>query len=805
MSDWQLEYHEWDPEKVGLRETLCTLGNGYFATRGATEENSCQRIRYAGTYLGGGFNRLESMIEGKIIENEDLVNWPDWTSLNLRIKNGSWFSLDRVEILKFNQVLDMEKGVLSRSIMFQMEGLVTSLETKRFVSMANPHLAGISWIITPQNWEGAVELTSMIDGSVTNNGVARYRQLNGKHLKIIETGLTSEDACYLLASTNESEIMMAVVARTQVYENNGKQPLSRENFSEDERVGQLLKFQCRKLKSVKVEKMVTIFTSRDFAIGHPLKAAKNLNNEMKRFDVILKEHVERWKCLWARFNISLKEMTEENKILHLHIFHLLQTVSHNSIGRDVSVPSRGLHGEAYRGHIFWDETFIFPFIYFRMPELARSLLMYRYRRLDVARRLAREEGLKGAMFPWQSGSDGREESQKFHLNPESGRWIPDSTHRQRHINGAIVYNILKYFQVTDDREFISLYGTEIVLEIAHFWVSLAEFSPEKKRYEIKGIMGPDEFHTQYPEVERLGLDNNAYTNYMASWSIRVALQLLQPIAESRRLELLEMIGVTKGDLVHWEHVSRNIYIPLQEDGIISQFEGYENLMEFNWDKYRQMYEDLQRLDRILEAEGDSINRYKVNKQGDVLMLFYLFSVEEITEGFAWLGYTFNSDLILKNVQYYLGHTSSGSSLSRIVHSWILARSDRTHSWRVFQEALLSDVSDIQHGTTSEGIHLGAMSGTVDIVQRCFTGMEMSEGVLWFNPKLPKELKGIEMTLRYQGHWLTVDLDHENLRITIDRSWESEGTLGFRGQTYKFQEGSFFNFSMTEESVPKELS
>ncbi|MCM2349292.1 MAG: hypothetical protein NDI69_04670 [Bacteriovoracaceae bacterium] len=805
MSDWELDYSEWNPKQEGLNETLCTLGNGYFATRGAREEASCERDRYAGTYLGGGFNRADSVIEGKIIENEDLVNWPDWTSLNLRIKNGDWFSLDRVEILKFHQQLDMKSGVLNRTILFRTHDMVTCLETKRFVSMDNPHVAGISWIITPRNWEGEVEVKSMIDGSVTNNGIARYRQLNGKHLKILDTGLSSEDSFYLLCETRESQIMMAQVVQTRVYENKCRLPIVRESFFEHEKAGQLLKFKCRNLKSVRIEKMVTLYTSHDFAISHPLKAARNLNNEMRRFDDLLKAHKEKWKSLWGRFNISLKGMSEENKILRLHIFHLLQTVSHNSIGRDVSVPSRGLHGEAYRGHIFWDETFIFPFIYFRMPELARSLLMYRYRRLDVARRLAKEEGLEGAMFPWQSGSDGREESQKFHLNPESGRWIPDNTHRQRHINGAIVYNIFKYFQVTNDREFISLYGTEIVLEIAQFWVSLAEFNPKKKRYEIKGIVGPDEFHTQYPEVEQHGLNNNAYTNYMASWSIRKALELLEPLAESRKNELLRMVGVTEGDLVHWEHVGRNIYIPFQKDGIISQFEGFEELKDFNWEKYHQMYEDLQRLDRILEAEGDSINRYKVNKQGDVLMLFYLFSAEEITEGFAWMGYEFKQDLISKNILYYLGHTSSGSSLSRIVHAWVLSRSDRKHSWRVFQEALMSDLSDIQGGTTSEGIHLGAMSGTVDIVQRCFTGMEMHEGILWFNPMLPDELKGIELTMRYQGHWISVDVDHENLKITIDRSWESEGKLGFRGKIYKFQEGSFFNFSMKGDYHQKELS
>ncbi len=800
MSDWDWEYHEWNPQEEKLRETLCTLGNGYFATRGAREETSVAPDRYAGTYLGGGFNRAETLIQGKIIENEDLVNWPDWTSLSIRLNGGDWFSMDKVEILKFHQQLNMERGFLKRSIIFRTQELETELITKRFVSMANPHIAGISWSVTALNWEGDIEVKSMIDGSVLNHGVARYRQLNGKHLEVLDSGIVTEDSTYILARTLQSQITMGIVARTRAYEKNDFLPLERRNYQEKERVGQLLKFKCRKQHTLCIEKIVTIFTSHDFAISHPLLAAKKLSSGCRTFKQLLHEHQDQWKFLWDRFNISLKEMKEENKILRLHIFHLLQTVSHNSIGRDVSVPSRGLHGEAYRGHIFWDETFIFPFIYYRMPELARSLLMYRYRRLDEARRLACEEGLSGAMYPWQSGSDGREESQVLHLNPESGNWIPDHTHRQRHINGAIVYNIHKYFQVTNDREFISLYGAEIILEIAQFWVDLAQFNPIKERYEIRGVVGPDEFHTKYPEDECLGLNNNAYTNYMASWSIRRALEILQALAATRRLELLDRVKVTEGDLVTWEHVSRNIFIPFINDELISQFEGYENLQDFNWNKYREMYADLQRLDRILEAEGDSVNRYKINKQGDVLMLFYLFGQEELIDGLKWMGYDFRPEFVTKNIQYYLNHSSSGSSLSRIVHAWVLARSDRKNSWSVFQEALKSDIADIQGGTTSEGIHLGAMSGTVDIVQRCFTGMEMNQGVLWFNPQLPLELKGIELVLRYHGHWLTVKVDHENLRISIDRSWELEGKLGFKGEIYKFQEGSSFNFKLEEEKA-----
>ena len=176
-------------------------------------------------------------------------------------------------------------------------------------------------------------------------------------------------------------------------------------------------------------------------------------------------------------------------------------MSPHTIEFDIGVPARGWHGEAYRGHIFWDELFIFPFLTLRLPMLTRALLRYRYRRLPEARRAAQAAGYAGAMYPWQSGSNGREETQTLHLNPHSGRWIPDHTHRQRHINVAIAYNIWQYYQITDDHEFLYFYGAEMLLEIARFWASIATYNSSLDRYEITGVMGPDEYHTAYPGAD----------------------------------------------------------------------------------------------------------------------------------------------------------------------------------------------------------------------------------------------------------------------------------------------------------------
>jgi len=208
---------------------------------------------------------------------------------------------------------------------------------------------------------------------------------------------------------------------------------------------------------------------------------------------------------------------------------------------DAGIPARGWHGEGYRGHIFWDELFICPLLNLHLPILARAPLLYRYRRLDEARWAARQAGFRGAMYPWQSGSDGREETDVMYFNPRSGNWIKDDAHLQRHVGAAVAYNVWQYYQATGDTEFLYSFGAELMFEIARFWASIAQWNETRGRYDICGVMGPDEFHDRYPDREAPGLENNAYTNVMAVWCIARALHLFEllpscvkPCESSRR-------------------------------------------------------------------------------------------------------------------------------------------------------------------------------------------------------------------------------------------------------------------------------
>src|SRR6056297_210363 len=796
MNNWILEYKGWNKEEHPLREALCTLGNGYFATRGAMEELKNNDFNYPGTYLAGGYNRAKSKIKGKEIVNEDLVNLPNWLFLTFKIKNGKWLNLDDTEILEYLVNLNLKEGVLERKVKFRdNQNYVTTLISRRIVSMDDHHVMGIEWTIIPENWEGDITVRSALDGSVENKGVERYNDLNNEHLDILDKGKFNENKIYLLSQTKQSKILIAQTAQLNIYQEKEKINTKIEVSKDKEMVWHDAKLNCSKLQSVRIEKLAALFTSKDFAISDPLNEAQQKLSRIENFHEVYLNHKLVWEQLWNHSNFDLKTENHSLLFLRLHIFHLYQTISENSIDYDIGIPSRGWHGEAYRGHIFWDELYIFPFLNLHMPHLARAMLMYRYRRLGRARYAAKENGYRGAMYPWQSGSNGREESQKIHLNPKSGRWIPDYSNIQRHINAAIPYNVWLYYQTTNVMDFLAGYGAEIILNTALFWLSIAEYNPKRDRYEIRGVMGPDEYHTHYPDSEQPGLNNNAYTNFMAVWVIRCALDLFKILDEKIINELTQKVGFTNEDVGKCESLIKKMYIPFNKKGTIMQFEGFDQLKDFNWDKYKKKYGNTLRLDRILEKENDSPNNYKACKQADVLMLFYLFSADELARIFNDLDYDFDPKTIPDNIEYYQKITSHGSTLSRVIFSWVYVRSNRELSWSNFREALLSDFKDVQGGTTPEGIHLGAMAGSIDIIQRCYTGLEIRDDVLWLNPCLPKKLSHLHMHIRYRSHWIKLKITQKKLYLQFEKGWANPIKISVKGQKKELASNDSASFDL----------
>ncbi|NIJ11778.1 trehalose 6-phosphate phosphatase [Saccharomonospora amisosensis] len=797
-SEWTLCYQGYDPAQEGLREALCTVGNGYLATRGAAPESEADGTHYPGTYAAGVYNRLSTDIAGHTVDNECLVNLPNWLALTFRVDDGPWFDLASVTVLDYEQYLDMRRAVLVRRLRFRDGGgRTTAVTQRRFVSMRFKHGCALEVTVVALDWSGRLELRSGLDGRVDNSLVERYRDLPGRHLEPVATRELSGDSVLLQMRTNQSRIAVAMAARSVLRRGDRESSSSDASYrlvQEDRWVGHDIGVEVHPGEVVTVEKLVTVFTGRDRAISEPGAEAARWLDRLGDFDEMLRGHILAWSHLWDRFHVELGNQGEELCIVRLHLLHLLQAVSPNTTELDAGVPARGLHGEAYRGHVLWDELFVFPILNLRIPALTRALLRYRYRRLPEARQAATASGHRGARYPWQSGSDGREESQQLHLNPLSGRWIPDASPLQFHIGLAIAYNTWQYYQATGDREFLANYGTEMLVEIARFFASLTTYDRARDRYVIRGVMGPDEFHSGYPSQPGNGIDNNAYTNVLVVWTLLRAAEALEVIPHRTRTELEQALGLRAEDLQRWEDITHKMFVPFHGDGVISQFEGYELLRELDWEHYRQRYGNIQRLDRILEAEGDDVNRYKAGKQADVLMLFYLFSADELGELFHRLGYRLEHDTIPRTIDYYLARTSHGSTLSAVVHAWVLARANRERALEFFGRALRSDITDIQGGTTPEGIHLAAMAGSFDLLQRCFSGLETRQDRLQLNPLWPKSLGVLELAIHYREHPLRLRISGSRVDVAAEEGLQRPVEVACHGEVAWLEPGSTVRFS-----------
>ncbi|MEU7576059.1 glycosyl hydrolase family 65 protein [Streptomyces sp. NPDC041068] len=780
VGDWNWVYEGYDRAEERLRESLCTLGNGYFATRGAAPECPADDVHYPGTYAAGCYNRLTSLVGGRQVENEDMVNLPDWLPLRYRLKGesgtGEWLTPDSGALVALRQSLELQAGVLERNLRYEDgDGHVLTVRQLRVVHMADPHLALLRTEFAVEGSPAELEVEAALDGTVTNAGVPRYRQLNSTHLTHVHTGDGDEaGTVWLRCRTTTSDIRVGLAARTTAH------PATGVTRHETGRVVQRFQLALEAGGTVTVDKTVALHTSRDPAISDPLRAALDRVVRAPGFDELLDSHLTAWEQLWRRAELEVPG--EAGRILRLHHFHTLQTLSPHTADLDVGVPARGLHGEAYRGHVFWDELFVLPSLNLHFPEVSRALLNYRHRRLEQACTAARAAGRTGAMYPWQSGSDGREETQKLHLNPRSGRWLPDHSRLQHHVGSAVAYNVWQYCESSGDAEFLHTKGAEMLLQIARFWADSATYDEGLGRHRIRGVVGPDEYHDAYPGASAPGLDDNAYTNVTAAWVLARALDVLRALPEPRRRELVERIGLDGGEVEAWEDVSRTLYVPFHA-GVISQFEGYGDLAELDWDGYRARYGDIRRLDRILEAEDDTVNRYQASKQADVLMLGYLFSPAELRTLFERLGYGLDADTWQRTVDHYLSRTSHGSTLSGLVHGWVLARVRRAGAWKFVQEALEGDIADLQGGTTGEGIHLGAMAGTLDLVQRGLTGLETRGGALWLDPVPLPELSEYGFALRYRGHWgIQLRMRPGRLHISVPPSDRSPIDIELPGRT-----------------------
>jgi HAD superfamily hydrolase (TIGR01509 family) len=797
---WVLVYEGFDPAHEGHREALTTLGNGYLGTRGAAPESASNGVNYPGTYLAGVYNRLDSVIQGQPSEDEHMVNVTNWLPLDIQTDNNRWWSAGGLEPLSERRELDLRRAVLTRKLRLQDEhGHILQVLQRRITSMAEPHLLVLETTVEAAGWSGPISIRSGIDAGVVNANVPQDALLANRHLLPLPALVTAEGIQTIETVTCQSHIRIATAVRTEL----SAPAVATAVEQEGERAYRRFDTWLADGVPLVVTKTVATATSHDRAMSSPLSGALAvLARSPRAFNAMLAPHEASWGRLQRLFAVQLDADPQSQLILNLHVFHLLQTITPHTAELDVGVPARGLHGEGYRGHVFWDDLFVLPLVTSRLPAVARALLDYRWRRLDAARDAAKSARLRGALFPWQSGSDGREESPAWLFNQRSGRWVMDRSSKQRHGALAVAFNAWQYFEATLDRVWLSQRGAELIVEVARLFGDMAEYDQESDRYHLRAVVGPDEYHDGYPESPGGGVDDNAYTNVMAAWVCERAVHIMSTAPD--REELQDRFSATEAEIAHWEHVSRRMFVPFHGGGIVSQFAGYSRLQEFDWDGYRNTYGNIERLDLILEAEGDSPNRYRLAKQADVLMLLYLLGDDHLIAQMARLGYTVLPADIARTVDYYLARTVHGSTLSRVAHASVLAAADPERAWATFREALDADLDDTQGGTTRTGVHLGAMAGSIDVVQRSFAGLRMRQDALVFSPRMPAELRHVSFQVRYRDQLLDISLGHAALRVTAAPGEAAPVTIRVGDRTAHIAVGQSVRFSLPGDGLAAQL-
>jgi beta-phosphoglucomutase family hydrolase len=766
---WNITYHTYEATKERTREALLTVGNGYSGTRGAMDECDANAVNYPGTYIAGLYNRLSTPIAGRDIWNEDFVNVPNWLPVTFRINDGEWFDIHTTEIITIWRKLDFKSGLFSRLLKVKdKNGNETLIESKRFASMADPHLAALQYSVNPLNYSGKITIKTGINGAIINDGVERYKSLNQQHLKPVEQG-ASGDRQFVVVSTTQSEIQIAEVADHFFFQNGVSSGVELYHSISLAAVYSTASFELEKEETVTLIKKAAIYTSKKDDVTDPLASAKaKLDNVEGDFEALIAESTVAWDKIWAKVDMQVSGDRFSQKLLRLHLYHLMVSMSPHNSNIDASVTARGLHGEAYRGHIFWDELFILPLYDINLPEVAKSMLMYRYQRLGKSKEYAREYGYKGAMFAWQSGSDGREETQVIHLNPLNGQWDVDHSSLQRHVSLAVAFNIWQYYQITEDFDFMKSYGTEVFLQICRFWASKCHWNEKRQRYDLTKVMGPDEFHEQYPNSKEGGINNNAYTNLMTAWAFRKAALILETYGDKGLAEF-EKLGFNEDELALWNKIAGKLFLDINEDGIIAQYEGYFDLKELDWDFYKKKYGNIYRMDRILKAEGLTPDEYKVSKQADMLMTFYNLEKSEVDSLLTGMGYKLPADYLQRNLEYYFGRTSHGSTLSRIVHARLASiAGNRGMSWNLYSDALASDYVDIQGGTTAEGIHAGVMAGTILIALSTFAGISFNQDYLSLQPSLPDAWETLSFGISFKGTRFQINFTKTKLSVIADK-------------------------------------
>lgn len=734
--DWLILQDTYKPEENLKFESLFSLSNGYLGIRGSHEEGTKVTLPYL--YINGVFDKSETFMR-------ELATLPNWLGIRLYVEK-ELIGIENCEILEYDRVLDLQHAMLVKRVLLRdKKGRETLVEGIRFVSRANVHRMGVKLYVTPINYSGIIEVENIIDGTIINfYDAPRFKV---KHTYMTANEPLDRDGAYVEVATRDNDLHVGVGCRMDVIKE-GEHILQNQAFHAfGEQAVEFGDFHIKQGETAEVVKYVSMYTQREvqtFEIHTSIRQEVDAFIETG-FDAERAAHEAIYETMWKRADIRIKGDFELDRAVRFNIFHLMSTA--NEHDDCVNVGAKLLSGEEYGGHAFWDtEIFMLPFFAYIFPNTARNLETYRYRLLGSARENAKKNGYRGAQYPWESADDGMEQCPDWTIEPDGSCYRCYVAVYEHHVTAAVAYGIYNYVKITDDREFLLNEGVEILTETARFWASRCEYVPDKDRYEINQVTGPDEWHEP--------VNNNLYTNYLAKWNLRYVNELVKELKQHHPDALEQLIkktGLTDDETVKWQEIHEKMYLPRKENTkLLEQFEGYFELDNVTIEEYDE---------NDWPVRPEALNHKKksetqINKQADVVMLLHL------------MGDEFDEETAKLNYSYYEKRTLHGSSLSPSIYSVMgLKVGDDSKAYRYLKRAAFIDLVDLQKNTR-EGIHAANTGGVWQTVVFGFAGVSIGEDkVLQVTPHMPAQWEGISFRLQYLNSFLEITVDASN-RATV---------------------------------------
>jgi kojibiose phosphorylase len=757
---WLIKETEFVRKLQGIRETQFAQGNGYIGTRGIYEE-----IPYdcsPGTYVAGIYDKLGAQVS-------EIVNLPNPVNFKFTVE-GEKISVIAMDIASHKRVLNTKKGLLIRHTLYHdRKKQRYDYQSLRFISSANKNIGVMQIALTPLDAGCTLDVSTGISTSVSNAGI--LSEGRKRHFRVKELG-QGDDFGYIVADTFEKKFTIVSVAGFY-YSLNGKKIIAQDN---------IFRLKLKKNQTVVFTKVFCIkhYTYKKDSSADRKNACAIFKKAFKKsFSGLITDHVNAWDLLWKRADIVVEGTSNLQQNLRFNIYHML-ICGHYDEGFS-SIGARTLSGEGYRGHVFWDtEIFIFPFFLFTFPDIAKNMLLYRYKRLQESRNIAKKNGYKGAQFAWESADLGCEETPTWARDLDR-TLIKIHTHQmEHHIVADIAYAVHRYYIATGDHKFMDDYGYEILIETARFWASRVTYNKRKEVYDINNVIGPDEFH--------IGVNNNVFTNMMAKWNLSCAYRMCTELRQKKVFSLLQKkLKLHDKEIKTWKTISSKISCVINKDKIIEQFDGYFKLKKIILTKT-----DENGIPFIpIRLKSKDLGKTQLVKQADVLMLLCL------------LGDNFSRSTKKANYDYYIGRTAHKSSLSAPMHALCASGAgDLQKAYMFFNVGLRADISNL-YGNTLEGAHAASLGGTWQALVFGFAGIEIRKEDLCIDPHMPYSWQRLIFNLSWKGAALHLELTNEAIKIRVSSKKIKNFKIGIWGKPQVLSANKNYVFKKSISELKKQ--